>query len=149
MRAECHVSRPEYTWNLRGVSRVAGLLANTFLPGTITNSFFFVRNRRSLTSSSLSNPSTKLPAALMKDQTILATSSALCIPLSLVPLVWLSGPVSSVEAGGTLFGFADEDLDIRPEVRTIEPLSRDIMRVLCTPGFWLRRVRSASVSSGW
>jgi hypothetical protein len=119
------------------------------LPGTMTNSFFFVRSRSSLTSSSLSKPSTKLPAAFIKDQTILATSSALCIPLSLFPFVRPSGVVSREEAGGTLFGFAEDDLDMSPEVRTMAPLSRDMMMVLWTPGFWLRRVRRASVSSGW
>jgi hypothetical protein len=48
-----------------------------------------------------------------------------------------------------LFGFAADDFDIRPDVRTMAPVSRDIIRVLCTPGFWLKRVRSARCSSGW
>jgi hypothetical protein len=32
-------------------------------------------------------------------------------------------------------GFAEEVFDIKPEVRTIAPVSRDKMRVLWTPGF--------------
>jgi hypothetical protein len=48
-----------------------------------------------------------------------------------------------------LFGFADVLLEIKPDVRTIAPVSRDNMRVLCTPGFWLSRVSRANVSSGW
>jgi len=130
MPAECRVLGPGYTWHLDHVRGAFRPTRDVSLPGTITSSFFFVRSRSSLTSSSLSSPSTKLPAALMKDHTMLATSSALCIPLSLLPFVWPSGAVSRDEAGGTLFGFAVEDLDIRPEVRTMAPLSRDIMRVL-------------------
>jgi hypothetical protein len=57
------------------------------IPGTMTSSFFFVLSRNNLTSSSLSNPSTKLPAALINDHTMLATSSALCIPLSFLLFV--------------------------------------------------------------
>jgi hypothetical protein len=48
-----------------------------------------------------------------------------------------------------LFGFADELFDIRPDVRTIAPVSRERMSVLCTPGFWLSRVSSERVSSVW
>jgi hypothetical protein len=52
----------------------------------MTSSFFFVLSLNSFTSSSLSRPSTSLPAELKNDHTMLATSSALCIPLSFLPL---------------------------------------------------------------
>lgn len=55
----------------------------------------------------------------------------------------------SLDAGKVLLGFADEELEINPDVRTIAPVSRDRMRVLWTPGFWLSRVRRDSVSSGY
>ena len=48
-----------------------------------------------------------------------------------------------------LFGFADELFEIRPDVRTMAPVSRERMSVLCTPGFWLSRVSNARVSSVW
>lgn len=32
-----------------------------------------------------------------------------------------------------LFGFADELFEIRPDVRTMAPVSRERMSVLCTP----------------
>jgi hypothetical protein len=117
-------------------------------PGTITSSFFFVRSRSSRTSSSLSSSSTRLPAALKNDQTMPATSSALCIPLSFRPLVKLSDDVS-LDAGNVLLGFAAELFEIKPDVRTMAPFSRDRIRVLCTPGFWLNRVSSARDSSGY
>jgi hypothetical protein len=116
-------------------------------PGTMTSSFFFVRSRSSRTSSSLSSSSTRLPAAPKKDHTMPATSSALCIPLSFRPLVKFSDDVS-LEAGSVLLGFAEELFEIKPDVRTMAPFSRDRMRVLCTPGFWLNRVSSARDSSG-
>lgn len=69
------------------ISTCRAAVCAIFVPGTMTNSFFFVRNRSSLTSSSLSSSSTRLPAAVKKDHTELATSSALCIPLSFLPFV--------------------------------------------------------------
>lgn len=116
-------------------------------PGTMTSSFFFVRSRSSRTSSSLSSSSTRLPAAPKKDQTMPATSSALCIPLCFRTLAKLSCDVS-LDAGSVLLGFAEELFEIKPDVRTMAPFSRDRMRVLWTPGFWLNRVRSARDSSG-
>jgi hypothetical protein len=79
---------------------------------------------------------------------MLATSSALCIPLSFRPFVKFSDDVS-LDAGNVLLGFAEELFEINPDVRTIAPLLRDKMRVLCTPGFWLSRVSSARDSSGY
>ena len=87
-------------------------------PGTMTSSFFLVLSLNNLTSSSLSRPSTSVPAAFKNDQTKLATSSALCIPPSFRPLANPSVPLS-VEAGNVLFGFASELFDINPEVRKI------------------------------
>lgn len=66
---------------------VSGVLyaSKSNIPGTITSSFFFVRNLNNRTSSSRSNSSTRLPAAPRNFQTALAISSALCIPLSFRP----------------------------------------------------------------
>jgi hypothetical protein len=114
----------------------------------MTSSFFFVLSLRSLTSSSLSRSSTRLPAAFKNVQTELAMSSALWMPLSFRPLVYASAD-DSLEAGRVLFVFGEELLEINPDVRTIAPVSRESMSVLCTPGFWPRRVRRASVSSGY
>jgi hypothetical protein len=46
-----------------------------------------------------------------------------------------------------LLGLGLLDLDIRPEVRTMAPVSRERIKVLWTPGFWLSRVRWAMASS--
>jgi hypothetical protein len=99
------------------------------IPGTMTSSFFFVLSLNNLTSSSLSNSSTKLPAAFRNDQTKLATSSALCMPLSFLPLVKLSA-VDSLDAGSVPLELAEEIFEMRPEVRTMAPVSRDNIRVL-------------------
>ena len=46
-------------------------------------------------------------------------------------------------------GFASLEFDMRPDVLRIAPVSRESTRVLWTPGFWDRRVRSARVSSDY
>lgn len=133
------------TFHVGGVSWMT--ISKNFESGTITSSFFFVLSLNSFNSSSFSNPSTNDPAEATNDQTILAKSSALCMPTSFLPLVYPSGPLSS-EVGKVLFGFAEELFEIKPDVRTMAPVSRERMRVLCTPGFWLSLVSKERVSSG-
>lgn len=57
------------------------------IPGTITNSFFLVLTLSNLTSSSWSSPSTNVPAEFTNAHTSRATSSALCMPPSFLPLL--------------------------------------------------------------
>jgi hypothetical protein len=117
--------------------------SKNFESGTTTSSFFFVLNRRSFTSSLPPLSSCVVwPAFLTKFHTSLATASAFRVPF-LSPSV----SVPPMPLGAASPSSEMSSAVIKPVERTIAPVSRDRIRVLCTPGLFERRARSAEVSS--
>lgn len=141
----CRGWRPRGIWDLLALVYFFSCDSSDLL-GTMTSSFFFVLTLSRRTSSSLSKPSTKAPAASTNLKTRRATSSALCMPESEPPFVYLS--VSSIELEGVWFEIVEVGLEIRPVVLTIDPFCRESSNVLWTPGFWLSRVSCSRVSWG-
>jgi hypothetical protein len=109
----------------------------------MTNSLFLERSLSNLTSSSgESDKSCNIsPAAFANFQTTSATCSAFGIAPS------SRSSVKPLEAGRVLSEFEDSSRDTRPEERTIAPVSRERIRVACTPAFCDRRLRWAKLSS--
>jgi hypothetical protein len=117
--------------------------SKNFESGTTTSSFFFVLNRKSFTSSLPPFSSCVVwPAFLTKFHTSLATASAFRVPF-LSPSV----SVPPMPLGAASPSSEISSAVIKPVERTIAPVSRERIRVLCTPGLFERRARSAAVSS--
>ena len=113
------------------------------VPGKMTYSLFLERSLSNFTSSSgrFDSSCNMSPAAFANFQTISATCSALGIAPS------VRSSVKPLEAGSVLSVFAASSRDTRPEERTIAPVSRERIKVACTPAFCDRRLRWAKLSS--
>jgi hypothetical protein len=109
----------------------------------MTNSLFLERSLSNLTSSSgeFDKSCNISPAAFANFQTTSATCSAFGITPS------IRSSVNPLEAGRVLSELEDSSRDTRPEERTIAPVSRERIRVACTPAFCDRRLRWAKLSS--
>ncbi|KAK3067012.1 rRNA processing protein [Teratosphaeriaceae sp. CCFEE 6253] len=87
-------------------------------------------------------------APFTKSHTILATSSALRVPLFLAtPFSAPLPPVPLVAGAAAAPSCSISSAVTSPDDRTMAPVSRERMSVLWTPGRWERRARSASVSA--